>query len=105
MKTNRQDLVKYYLERAAETLEDAKKLASLQSCNSSVNRLYYACFYAVQAALNAKIDLEAKTHSGIKSLFNLHYVKEGLITIDQSSFYSVLMQRRGESDYTAFEKV
>lgn len=103
-KDKKQALVDYYLERADESLSDAKNLASIRSWNSAMNRLYYACFYAVQAALNQKIDLESKTHTGIKTLFNLHYVKAGLIDTEQSSFYSMLMQRRGESDYAAFEK-
>lgn len=105
MSQQRTALITYYLERADETLSDAKNLALLKSWNSAMNRLYYACFYAVQAALHKKIDLEIHTHSGIKTLFNLHFVKEGLIGTERSSFYSMLMQRRGESDYDAFEKL
>jgi len=104
MNDGRQHLVDFYLQRAEETLEDARSLAQNERWYSAMNRLYYACFYAVQAALHLKINLRVKTHSGIKTLFNLHIVKEGLVDERLSSFYSLLMQRRGESDYGDLEK-
>jgi len=105
MNEDKQALIQYYLERADETLLDAKSLIASQAWNSAMNRLYYACFYAVEGVLTQKISLNVKTHAGIRTLFNLHLVKEGLINTELSSFYSLLMQRRGESDYVAFEKL
>lgn len=105
MKNARQELVEYFLRRTDETLVDAKSLAQSGSWHSCLNRLYYACFYAVQAALNQKLLIETKTHAGIKTLFNLHFVKEGLVSKELSTFYATLLQRRGTSDYDAFEEV
>lgn len=105
MSEDKQKLVAYFLERAEETLHDAKRLSLDEGWNSAMNRLYYACFYAVQAALHQKITLNVKTHSGIKTLFNFHFVKENIIKPELSSFYSMLMQRRSESDYAVFEKL
>ena len=45
------DLVLYRMARAQETLEDARILANAGRWNACVNRLYYACFYAVSALL------------------------------------------------------
>ena len=45
------DLVRYRLQRARQTLEDARILANASRWNPCVNRLYYACFYAVSALL------------------------------------------------------
>lgn len=45
------DLVLYRIEKARNTLEDAHILASSERWNACVNRLYYACFYAVTALL------------------------------------------------------
>ena len=45
------DLVLYRMARAQETLEDARILANAGRWNVCVNRLYYACFYAVSALL------------------------------------------------------
>lgn len=68
------ELVKYRLDRADEALEEAVLLADNAKWNTCVNRLYYSCFYAVSALL-AKDDLSSSKHTGVRSLFNLHYVK------------------------------
>jgi uncharacterized protein (UPF0332 family) len=44
-------VVGHRLERARETLEDARILAAENRWNSCVNRLYYTCFYAASALL------------------------------------------------------
>ncbi|MBI3302910.1 MAG: HEPN domain-containing protein [Deltaproteobacteria bacterium] len=51
MRESSGDLVRYRLQRARETLEDARILANASRWNPCVNRLYYACFYAVSAGL------------------------------------------------------
>ena len=43
---SRSALVKYRIDRAIETLAEADLLAKEGYFNASVNRLYYACFYA-----------------------------------------------------------
>ncbi len=45
------DLILYRLERARETIEEARILANAARWNACVNRLYYACFYAVSTLL------------------------------------------------------
>jgi hypothetical protein len=44
-------LVGYRLQRARETVEEARVLLETDHANACVNRLYYACFYAVSALL------------------------------------------------------
>ena len=41
MKGSKEDLIKYRLERAWDTLEDAQILAEREKWNSTINRLYY----------------------------------------------------------------
>ena len=67
---SRCDLVKYRLDRASETLDEARLM--------HVNRLYYACFYAVNALL-LKYGIPAHTHNGTKSMLRLHIVSNGKI--------------------------
>jgi uncharacterized protein (UPF0332 family) len=45
------DVVLYRLQRAQQTLEDARLLANASRSNPCVNRLYYACFYAISGLL------------------------------------------------------
>lgn len=62
-------LVSYRMARAEETLEDARIIARAGRWNACVNRLYYACFYAVSALL-IRDGLSSSKHAGIRGLFN-----------------------------------
>lgn len=73
MKGSKQDLIKYRLLRAWDTLDDAKILAEKKKWNSTINRLYYACYYAVMAIL-LDSDLKPTTHNGAKSNFSEYFV-------------------------------
>lgn len=95
------DLIAYRLERARETLEDARLLADHGRANSAVNRLYYACFYAVSALLYSK-GLSATKHSGVRSLFGQHFVKTGLISKESAALYNDLFEYRQQGDYKDF---
>ena len=66
--------------------------------NTTVNRLYYACYYAVIALLIAK-DIHAHTHSGVRQMFGLHFVKSGLIDKETGKFYSDIFDMRQTGDY------
>jgi uncharacterized protein (UPF0332 family) len=48
MTAERDAHVRYRLERARATLEEAKALFGLGLLHGAVNRLYYGCFYAEQ---------------------------------------------------------
>jgi len=47
--TNLDDYIKYRFQRAEESFQDALILAENERWNTVINRLYYACFYAVIA--------------------------------------------------------
>lgn len=47
----RNEIVKYRLSRAHETLNEVEILIENKLWNTAINRLYYACFYAVNALL------------------------------------------------------
>ena len=95
------DLVLYRMARAQETLEDACILANAGRWNACVNRLYYACFYAVSALL-VRHGLSSSKHTGVRSLFNRQYVKKGKIPKDLARIYNDLFERRQEGDYIDF---
>lgn len=95
------DLIQYRIERAYETLEDAQILQKSRRWKACVNRLYYACYYAVSGLLLQK-DLFSSKHTGIRSLFNLHFVKSGKVPKDYAKTFNDLFERRQESDYIDF---
>jgi uncharacterized protein (UPF0332 family) len=98
---SRKDLVAYRLHRACETLEDARLLAAAGRWNPCVNRLYYACFYAVSALL-VQEGLSSSRHSGVRSLFNRHFVRTGKVSASTARVFNDLFERRQEGDYVDF---
>ena len=98
-------LVRYRLDRANEALDEAVLLLGSGHANTFVNRLYYACFYAVSALLLAK-GLSSTKHSGVRMLFHQHIVKPGLLDIPGGQIYDKLYDNRQKGDYadlTRFE--
>jgi uncharacterized protein (UPF0332 family) len=92
------EYISYRVSKATESLGDARILAENKSWNACVNRLYYACYYIVSALL-LKSQLNTQTHSGVKTLFNLHFIKTGKLTVEDGRLYSDLMDWRQKGDY------
>jgi len=92
------DYIAYRLTKAIEALNDAKLLAENESWNACVNRLYYACYYAVSALL-LKNDISTQTHNGVKTQFNLHFIKPVKLGKDFGRLYTDLMDLRHKGDY------
>ena len=95
------ELVSYRLQRARETLADARILADAGRWNPCVNRLYYACFYAVSALLIQE-GLSSTKHIGLRSLFNRYFVKTNKVPKDKARIFNDLFERRQEGDYVDF---
>lgn len=101
MKQSRDDLVKYRLSRAYESIDEANILAQSEHWNTVANRLYYAAFYAVSALL-IKNEILATTHNGVKVNFHKHFIKKDIINIQSGQLYNNLFNKRQEGDYQDF---
>jgi uncharacterized protein (UPF0332 family) len=101
MTKSNNELVSYRLQRARETLADARILADASRWNPCVNRLYYACFYAVSALLIQE-GLSSSKHTGLRSLFNRHFVKTNKVPKEKARIFNDLFERRQEGDYVDF---
>lgn len=97
----RQNYVRYRLNKADETLEEAGWMAEKNHWNTCANRLYYAAFYAVTALL-VQNGHTTQTHKGVKTLFALHFIKTGLISLEANDLYSGLFDKRQKGDYNDF---
>ncbi|MGQ0815362.1 MAG: HEPN domain-containing protein [Gemmatimonadota bacterium] len=93
-------LVAYRLEQAEEALEAADVNANQGLLRSAVNRAYYAMFYAVLAPLATR-QQETARHSGAISLFDLNYVKTGLLPREFSRWLHDAFASRQDADYAA----
>jgi len=98
-------LAGYRLQRAEEALKEAELLFGGGHVNTFVNRLYYACFYAVSALLLLEGKSSSK-HSGVRALFHQGFVRTGVFSKDSGQFYDRLFDNRQKADYAdlvAFE--
>lgn len=92
-KEQRADLVKYYFERAHESIEEAKYLRDGGYYNGSVTRLYYACFNAARGLLTAN-DIDTSTHNGVKTMISMEFIRKGLLSmVERLSNQDVTFQR------------
>ncbi len=94
----KKEYVNYRIESAKTTFDAAKVLAENGFWNSSVNRLYYSLFYAVNAILVLN-DIQTKSHSSTKSQFSLHFIKTGIIDKKYGRLLSELFDWRQKGDY------
>ena len=87
--------------KANSTFEEALILKEHYKYQGASNRLYYALFYCANALLALK-GLASSKHRGVKSLFDLHFVKMGLIDKKYSKLFSIVRRIREDSDYDNF---
>lgn len=97
----REDYIRYRIEWAKETLVEVEKHVENCFWNTAVNRLYYACFYAVSALL-LKHNIEVSSHSGIRQKFGQLFVKTGKFDKDLAKHYTDLFEKRHKGDYNDF---
>jgi len=95
------DLINYRLDRARETYDEALLMKEEGHLNTCVNRLYYACFYVVLALLGKHGHATSK-HSGVKALFNQHFIKTKKVSIENGKLFNKLFSARQEGDYLDF---
>lgn len=88
-----------WLAKAETALRTAEVLLEEQLLVGSVNRLYYAAFYAVSAVL-AKEGTEYGKHRAVRAALHRDYVKPGRIPAGCGRTYDRLFEDRQRGDYT-----
>ena len=95
------DLCKYRMNNAKDTLDTAKLCMEHQHYRDTVNRCYYAAFYAVKAVL-ALEEIDFKRHKDAIAHFNKNYVAPGIFERDLGRLLGRLKQKRGAGAYDDF---
>ncbi|MFZ4633982.1 MAG: HEPN domain-containing protein [Saprospiraceae bacterium] len=93
--------MKYRLDRARETFSEAEILLAEQKLFATVNRLYYAAFYAISAYF-VQQELKAFTHAGLKNAFNKELILSGKIDPEEGRLFNQLFSFRQDADYKDF---
>ncbi|MBE7432673.1 MAG: HEPN domain-containing protein [Anaerolineales bacterium] len=90
--------VQLYIENAHEALDSGKVNLDNKFFMSSVNRSYYAVFYAANALLSTLGEARSK-HSGVISVFRQRFIKTGELPAGLSEIYEDLINSRQRGDY------
>ena len=96
-----ESLAAYRLERASKTIQEAVDLLEKDHFNAAVNRLYYACYYAVSALL-AKNNIQVHTHAGAKQMFGMNFIVNDELPRKYNVIYAELFDKRHSGDYDDF---
>jgi uncharacterized protein (UPF0332 family) len=95
----REAVVAHRLQKAKDTLYEAKGNIEIAYWHTAANRLYYACYYAASALL-IKNGYIAQTHSGVIALLGMHFISKGIISKESGKFYMKIFELRQTGDYS-----
>lgn len=92
------DEIAAYLERAEQSIQAARQLASSDFYDFAASRAYYAAFYAATAILLHE-GLEFSKHSGVIASIHQRFVKTGKLGKEQGKALNWLFELRSVGDY------
>lgn len=96
-----EDYIKYRIKRARETIEEVKIQIDHRLWNTAINRMYYACYYAIGALL-AKHQIIVSSHHGLRQKFGEYFVKTEIFDKKLAKHFTELFDKRNKGDYNDF---
>lgn len=91
-------IINYRIQKAQNTMIEAKDNANLKHWNLVANRLYYAVFHMASALLIDK-GFTAKSHNGIFCILGQEFVTKGVLSKEDAKLASRLQNMRQSGDY------
>lgn len=99
MKEETKQYISMRIQQAEDALADAIVLFDVRaSWTGTINRAYYAVFYAASAVLATR-DLSTSRHTGVVSMFGSEFVKKELLSPELGRILHRLFEMRQRSDY------
>jgi uncharacterized protein (UPF0332 family) len=95
-------VIALWLDKADRSLAAARDELAAGRSDFAVNRVYYACFYALSALL-LKEGRRFVKHAGVRGAMHQHLVKTGRLSAALADFYDAMFQARHEADYGEVE--
>ena len=89
------------MEQAKESLKASEIMSDNGMLKDSINRSYYAAFYAIKAVL-ALDEVDFKRHKDVVAYFNKEYVAKEKFSRELGRMIAKLQQLREKSDYDDF---
>jgi uncharacterized protein (UPF0332 family) len=101
MEPKTSDLVSIQIEKGKEKLDAAKVLLREGFIDDAISRAYYGVFHAASAVLLAE-GITVDSHSALKTMFGLHFIKTGKIDKKYGRWLNRLKDERENGDYGIF---
>lgn len=101
MDNRQEELSKYRIQEAQNSLKVAEHCLKEGWYKDSINRSYYAAFYAIKAVL-ALGTIDFKRHKDVVAYFNKEYVASNIFPRELGRRLGMLKQLREKSDYDDF---
>ena len=101
MDERQKDLRRYRITEAEDSLKVAAHCLREELYKDSINRSYYATFYAVKAVL-ALSTVDFKRHKDVMGYFNKEYVAKEIFPRELGRRIGILQRVREKSDYDDF---
>jgi len=97
------DLIKYRIEQAENSIKTVKLLIDNLEYSSAVNRIYYGMFY-ILLAVALKNGFETSKHNILIGWFNQNFIKTDFFPKRYGKIIHQIFKKRLEGDYDAFIK-
>jgi len=98
---SKSDYSQYRIQRAFETIREVEVIIQNKFWNTAINRMYYACFYAVGALL-IRHGIETGSHAGTRQKFGQLFVKTNKFDKILAKHFNDLFEKRHKGDYNDF---
>ena len=98
---DRNELIRYRISQAEETISDVELLIENGRLRSAVNRIYYGMFYSL-LALGLAYEFETSKHIQLIGWFNKTFIHTNRIESKYGKMLNKAFNRRTKSDYDTF---
>jgi uncharacterized protein (UPF0332 family) len=95
------ELIIAQINKSKEKLEAAKSPIQDGFIDDAISRAYYSMFHAASAVLLSE-GITVESHSALKNMFGLHFIKPGKINKKFGRWLSRLKDERENGDYDIF---
>ncbi len=98
---SREDLIKYRLEQARNTISVVELLVENNELPTAVNRIYYGMFYSL-LALGLKYKFETSKHHQLLGWFNKNFIHTKKIEVRFGKMLRNAYKNRRKGDYETY---
>jgi len=93
------DSVRIMLTKAQGSYSSASTDLSNEIYDRAISSLYYSAFQTVTALMLIR-GIRSKSHTHVRSYVNNELIKPGHVPIQLGKMYNILMDMRGDADYS-----